>query len=85
MVADIQQYSFSGCLHLSWLGSAEMPCKPERAARVTRTAVKALNLENMTIGAEKIVRRLKEVSESLWAWEDLMLLHVQFYTSVPMG
>jgi len=81
MVADIQQYSFSGSWHLS---SAEMPCKPERAARVT-TAVKALNLENMTVGAEKIIRRLKEVSESLWAWEDPMLLHVQFYTSVPMG
>lgn len=51
MVPNIQQYRASNSSSLQ-VGSAETPCKPERATRVTRTAVKALNLENMTVGAE---------------------------------
>jgi len=31
------------------LGAAETPCRPERAARVMRTAVKVVNLENMML------------------------------------
>ena len=35
------------------VGPAETPCKPERAARVTTTAVKAVNLENMLASESK--------------------------------
>ena len=34
------------------MGAAETPCRPERAARVTRTTVKVVNLENMLASTE---------------------------------
>ena len=53
------------------VGSAETP---DIAASVRRTAVKALNLENM-LAQSKTVRRLKEVQERPKAYglEDLMV------------